>query len=172
MLPAYTKTKTKEIITAPRAKDLGGKITLAQVVGYWRPKPNARGARAGHGLRCGLFAGAVRAVPVLRSGLRVRARERARAGHGIAVGGLRRWGTCCARLAVRVVCVYSGTGVIRDTTRAGLVWEVYPDLTPPPCTGACWAWLAGRVGRRYGPASDSLAATSSSMAAAGQSNWG
>ena len=26
---------------------------------------------------------------------------------------------------------YSDTGVIRNTNRAGFVWEVYPDLTPP-----------------------------------------
>ena len=28
--------------------------------------------------------------------------------------------------------MYSGTGESRDTNRAGFVWEVYPDLTPPP----------------------------------------
>ena len=27
--------------------------------------------------------------------------------------------------------VYSGTGVFRDTYRAGLIWKVYPGLTPP-----------------------------------------
>ena len=26
----------------------------------------------------------------------------------------------------------TNTGVIRDTNRADFVWEVYPDLTPPP----------------------------------------
>ena len=28
-------------------------------------------------------------------------------------------------------CAYSGTGAFRDTNRAGFIWEVYPDLTPP-----------------------------------------
>ena len=50
--------------------------------------------------------------------------------------------------------LYSGTGVIRDTKRASFVWEVYPDLTPPPrvhwiCTLHCicillcevWTWF-------------------------------
>ena len=32
------------------------------------------------------------------------------------------------------VWMYSGTGVSRDTNRAGFIWEVYPDLTPPPST--------------------------------------
>ena len=32
--------------------------------------------------------------------------------------------------------MYSGTGVIRDTNRAGFVWEVYPDLTPHPSTNS------------------------------------
>ena len=27
--------------------------------------------------------------------------------------------------------LHSGTGVIRDTNKAGFVWEVYHDLTPP-----------------------------------------
>ena len=27
--------------------------------------------------------------------------------------------------------MYSGTGIFRGTNRAGFVWEVYPDLTPP-----------------------------------------
>lgn len=39
MLPAYTKTK--EIITDPRAKKTEGKTTLAQVVRTYRPKPSA-----------------------------------------------------------------------------------------------------------------------------------
>ena len=30
--------------------------------------------------------------------------------------------------------MYSGTGVIRDTNRAGFVWEVYPGLTSHPST--------------------------------------
>ena len=38
-------------------------------------------------------------------------------------------------LAWRSCILYSGTGVSRDTTRAGFVWEVCPDLTPPPSTG-------------------------------------
>ena len=33
-------------------------------------------------------------------------------------------------------CAYSGTGAFRDTNRAGFIWEVYPDLTPPEYIGA------------------------------------
>ena len=36
--------------------------------------------------------------------------------------------------------VYSGTGVFRDTYKAGLIWKVYPDLTPPPSTVAGHKW--------------------------------
>ena len=32
------------------------------------------------------------------------------------------------------VPMYPGTGVIRDTDRAGFVWVVFPDLAPPPST--------------------------------------
>ena len=37
-------------------------------------------------------------------------------------------------------CAYSGTGAFRDTNRAGFIWEVHPDLTPPEyigCRRAC-----------------------------------
>ena len=51
--------------------------------------------------------------------------------------------------------LYSGTGVFRDTYRAGFIWEIYPDLTPPEYVGA-WLlkpiivllgfWSGGRAG--------------------------
>ena len=32
-------------------------------------------------------------------------------------------------------CAYSGTGAFQDTNRAGFIWEVYPNLTPPEYLG-------------------------------------